>query len=113
VRAGGRHETHSNRRARQCDGELVYRFDIVNERLGDTGSEAVVLNADGSKTMYMVRLKVLDSRITEIETIRANKGEADRLWDPDGLKRAGREGGVGDHGHQTLRSRNGSPAPAQ
>ena len=33
----------------------VYRFDIVNERLGDTGTEAVVLNADGSKTMYMVR----------------------------------------------------------
>lgn len=64
----------------------VYRFDIVNERLGDTGTEAVVLNADGSKTMYMVRLKVLDGRITEIETIRANKGDADRLWDPDGLK---------------------------
>jgi hypothetical protein len=64
----------------------VYRFDIVNERLGDTGTEAVVLNADGSKTMYMVRLKVLDGRITEVETIRANKGDADRLWDPDGLK---------------------------
>src|SRR5215510_15893204 len=63
----------------------VYRFDIVNERLGDTGTEAVVLNADGSKTMYMVRLKVVDGRITEIETIRANKGEADRLWDPDNL----------------------------
>jgi hypothetical protein len=64
----------------------VYRFDIVNERLGDTGTEAVVLNSDGSKTMYMVRLKVLDGRITEIETIRANKGDADRLWDPDALK---------------------------
>jgi hypothetical protein len=64
----------------------VYRFDIVNERLGDTGTGAVVLNADGSKTMYMVRLKVLDGRIIEIETIRANKGDADRLWDPDGLK---------------------------
>ena len=64
----------------------VYRFDIVNERLGDTGTEAVVLNADGSKTMYMVRLKVTDGKLTEIETIRANKGDADRLWDPDGLK---------------------------
>ena len=63
----------------------VYRFDIVNERRGDTATEAVVLNADGSKTMYFVRLKVLDGRVTEIETIRANKGEADRLWDPDGL----------------------------
>lgn len=64
----------------------VYRFDIVNERLGDTGTEAVVLNADGSKTMYMVRLKVKDGKISEIETIKANKGEADRLWDPDNLK---------------------------
>jgi hypothetical protein len=64
----------------------VYRFDIVNERLGDTATEAVVLNADGSKTMYMVRLKVLDGKIAEVETIKANKGEADRLWDPDNLK---------------------------
>jgi len=64
----------------------VYRFDIVNTRLGDTATEAVVLNADGSKTMYMVRLKVLDGKITEVETIKANKGEADRLWDPDNLK---------------------------
>jgi hypothetical protein len=65
---------------------LVYRFDIVNPRLGDTGTEAVVLNADGSKTMYMLRLKLLDGKITELETIKANKGEADRLWDPDNLK---------------------------
>ena len=64
----------------------VYRFDIVNPRLGDVATEAVILNADGSKTMYMVRLKVLDGKFTEVETIRANKGEADRLWDPDTLK---------------------------
>ena len=63
----------------------VYRFDIVNERLGDAAAEAVVLNADGSKSMFVVRLKVLDGKITEVETIRANKGEADRLWDPDRL----------------------------
>jgi hypothetical protein len=63
----------------------VYRWDIVNEQLGDVASEAVVLNADSSKTMYMVRLKVLGGKITEVETIKANKGEADRLWDPDNL----------------------------
>ena len=63
----------------------VYRWDIVNERLGDTATEAVVLNADGSKTMYMVRLKVQSGKMTEVETIKANKGEADRLWDPDSL----------------------------
>jgi hypothetical protein len=64
----------------------IYRWDIVNERLGDTGTEAVVQNADGTKTMYMLRLKVKDGRITELEAIRANEGDADRLWGPDTLK---------------------------
>lgn len=64
----------------------VYRFDIVNTRRGDTGTEAVIRNSDGSKTMYMLRLRVQHGAITEIETIKANKGEADRLWDPDHLK---------------------------
>jgi hypothetical protein len=63
----------------------VYRWDIANDQLGDVASEAVVLNADGSKTMYMVRLKVANGKISEVETIRANKGDADRLWDPDSL----------------------------
>ena len=40
---------------------------------GDTGTQTVIRNADGSKTMHMVRLKVLNGAITEIETIRANK----------------------------------------
>jgi hypothetical protein len=65
---------------------IVYRFDIVNDRLGDVATEAVVQNTDSSKTMYMVRLKVAAGKITEVETIKANKGEADRLWDPDNLK---------------------------
>jgi hypothetical protein len=64
---------------------IVYRWDIVNEQLGDLASEAVVLNADASKTMYMARLKVIGGKIAEVETIKANKGEADRLWDPDNL----------------------------
>ena len=63
----------------------VYRFDIVNTDRGDTGTQTVIRNADGSKTMHMVRLKVLNGAITEIETIRANEGEADRLWGPDQL----------------------------
>ena len=65
---------------------IVYRWDIVNERLGDTGTEAVVQNADGSKTMYMLRLKVQSGRITEVEAIKANQGDADGLWGPDTLK---------------------------
>ncbi len=42
--------------------DIVYRFDIVNTRRGDTGSELIVRNADGSKTMIMLRLKVRDGR---------------------------------------------------
>jgi hypothetical protein len=66
--------------------EMVFRFDVVNTRRGDTGTEAIIRNADGTKTMYMVRLKVQGGSITEIETIKANKGDADRLWDEDRLK---------------------------
>ena len=65
--------------------EIAYRFDIVNTARGDTGTETVIVNADGSKTMHMLRLKVLNGAITEIETIKANQGDADRLWDPDRL----------------------------
>src|ERR1700689_3532794 len=38
--------------------ETVYRFDVVNARRGDTGTEAIIRNADGSMTVYMLRLKV-------------------------------------------------------
>jgi hypothetical protein len=63
----------------------IYRWDIANVRGGDTGTEAVIQNSDGSKTMLMVRLKVLNGAITEVETIKANQGDADRLWGPDQL----------------------------
>ena len=65
--------------------KTVYRWDIVNEHLGDSATMAVVQNADGSKTIIMVRLKSKDGHITETEIIRANQGEADRLWAPDNL----------------------------
>lgn len=65
--------------------QTVYRWDIVNERLGDTGTEAVVENADGSKTIVMLRLKVADGEIAEVETIKADEGDAGRLWDADNL----------------------------
>jgi hypothetical protein len=67
--------------------DAVYRFDIVNTRVSATGTEAVIRNADGSKTILMLRLKLRSGAITEIETIRANKGDAgSRLWDPDQLR---------------------------
>jgi hypothetical protein len=64
---------------------IAFRFDIVNTKRGDTGTEAVIKNADGTKTMHMLRLKIQNGAITEIETIKANEGEADRLWNPDNL----------------------------
>jgi len=64
---------------------IAFRFDIVNTKRGDAGTEAVIKNADGTKTMHMLRLKVQNGAITEIETIKANQGDADRLWGPDTL----------------------------
>lgn len=65
--------------------QIIYRWDIVNQRQGDTATVAVVQNADNSKTMLMVRLKVQAGQITEAEVIRANEGDADNLWDIDTL----------------------------
>lgn len=66
-------------------GDAAYRFDIVNPHRGDTGTEAVIHNTDGTRTLFLLRLKVQQGAITEIETIKTNPGEADRLWDPDRL----------------------------
>lgn len=65
--------------------KVIWRFDIVNTRRGDTGTQVVIQNADGSKTMHLVRLKVAAGAITEMEIIKANQGDADRLWGPDNL----------------------------
>ncbi|MGD8808944.1 MAG: hypothetical protein PVG24_05030 [Gammaproteobacteria bacterium] len=65
--------------------ETAYRWDIANPRLGDVATEVVIRNSDGSYTMAMVRLKVLENRITEVEVIRADEGDADRLWGPERL----------------------------
>jgi hypothetical protein len=68
---------------------VPYRWDIANPRLGDTAAEAVVSNADGTMTMLAVRLKVKNGAVTEIETIKANKGDADGLWGPEVLLQMG------------------------
>lgn len=45
-------------------------------RRGDTGTEAIIRNSDGSLTMLALRLKVVNGAITEIETVKANEGGA-------------------------------------
>jgi hypothetical protein len=62
-----------------------YRWDIVNQRRGDTGTEAIVQNSDGSMSILALRLKVLNGAITEIEIIKANEGDAGALWGPEDL----------------------------
>ena len=57
-----------------------WRFDAVNERLGDTGTQVVITNEDGSETMEILRLKVAAGAITEMEIIRGNKGDAGEAW---------------------------------
>src|SRR5690606_16137929 len=60
--------------------KVRWRFDIVNERLGDTGTQVVVVNEDGSDTMETVRLKFVQGAITEMEIIRAFRGDAGEAW---------------------------------
>ncbi|MDQ2639382.1 MAG: hypothetical protein M3Y79_02200 [Pseudomonadota bacterium] len=63
-----------------------WRFDAVNERLGDTGTQVVFTNEDGSETMEIVRLKVARGAISEIEILRCHKGCAgDAWWGPEQL----------------------------
>src|SRR5687768_12348839 len=63
-----------------------WRFDAVNERLGDTGTQVVISNDDGSETMEVVRLKVAGGAITEMEIVRCNKGDAgEQWWGPEQL----------------------------
>jgi len=63
-----------------------WRFDAVNPRLGDTGTQVVITNEDGSETMEIVRLKVARGAISELEVIRCHKGDAgDAWWGPEQL----------------------------
>ena len=64
---------------------IAYRWDIVNSRLGDTGTECIVENEDGSYTMLMLRLKVKNNKISELETIRVRKDNTGFLWGPEQL----------------------------
>ncbi len=66
--------------------KVRWRFDAVNPRLGDTGTQVVVTNADGSETMEMLRLKVANGVITEMEILRCNTGDiGDAWWGPEQL----------------------------
>src|SRR5688572_14929668 len=57
------------------------RVDIANPRLGDTGTQAIITNADGSQFIYAFRLKVKDSQITEVEAMLIRNVQEGGLFD--------------------------------
>ena len=61
-----------------------YRMDIFDPEQGGVGIHAK-LDGAGGPVVMAVRLKVEDDAITEVETIQAREGMADRLWDGDNL----------------------------
>jgi len=65
--------------------EVVYRWDIVNTKRGDTGSEVVLRPDVATFGSELFRAQVINGAITEIESIKCNKGEAGALWSPDSL----------------------------
>jgi hypothetical protein len=61
-----------------------FRQDILDERAGMAGAD-VIVEESGAPTMLVVRLKVVDQKITEIETV-ATRGRAEGLiFNIDGL----------------------------
>ena len=63
------------------------RIDIANPRLGDTGTQTVITNADGSQFIYAFRLKVKDGRITEVEAMLIRNVAEGGLFDLKMLQR--------------------------
>src|SRR5690606_35337474 len=63
------------------------RIDIANPRWGDTGTQAVINNADGSQYIHVFRLKVRDQRITEIEAMLIRNVQEGGLFDLSTLQK--------------------------
>ena len=61
-----------------------YRQDILDERAGMAGA-AVVVEEAGAPVLLVVRLKVVDQRITEIETVATRSRTEGLIFNIDGL----------------------------
>ena len=66
-------------------GRAGYRMDLFDPDNGDVGVQAVVQEKD-AQALYVVRLKVKDRRITEIETVVVRKGDYGALWGVERMK---------------------------
>jgi hypothetical protein len=61
-----------------------FRQDILDERAGMAGTH-VMLEESGAPTMLVVRLKVVDRKITEIETVATHSRTEGLIFNIDGL----------------------------
>jgi hypothetical protein len=61
-----------------------FRQDILDERAGMAGAD-VVVEESGAPTLLVVRLKVVDRRITEIETVATHSRAEGLIFNIDGL----------------------------
>lgn len=61
-----------------------FRQDILDERSGMAGAD-VIVEESGAPTMLVVRLEVVDRKITEIETVATHSRAEGLIFDIDGL----------------------------
>jgi hypothetical protein len=61
-----------------------FRQDILDERAGMAGAD-VIVEESGAPTMLVVRLKVVDRKITEIETVATHSSVEGLIFNIDGL----------------------------
>jgi hypothetical protein len=61
-----------------------YRQDILDERAGMAGAD-VIVEESGAPTMLVLRLKVVDRKITEIETVATRSRAEGLIFNIDGL----------------------------
>ena len=61
-----------------------FRQDILDERAGMAGAD-VIVEESGAPTMLVVRLKVVDHKITEIETVATHSSVEGLIFNIDGL----------------------------
>jgi hypothetical protein len=61
-----------------------FRQDILDERTGMAGAD-VIVEESGAPTMLVVRLKVVDQKITEIETVATHSRAEGLIFNIDGL----------------------------
>jgi hypothetical protein len=70
---------------RTVTGFNGYRQDFLDERAGMAGAD-VVVEESGAPVLLVVRLKVLDRKITEIETVATHSRAEGLIFNIDGLR---------------------------